>query len=66
MTNFEERVLIYIALAVVCAFLATFVGLWPAAMTYLLIATVIEALFWFGVPKLGSSKHRQQRILFNS
>lgn len=65
MTTFEERVLVYTALAVVCAFIAVFAGLAAAALTLLQIAAVIEALFWFGVPKPGSSRHRQHRILFH-
>ncbi len=66
MTEIEERVLIYIALAVICAFVGVFAGLGAAALTFLQIAGVIEALFWFGVPRPGASKHRQHRILFNS
>ena len=64
MTPIEERVLIYIALAVVCAFVGVFTGFAIAAMTYLQIAVVIEALYWFGLPR--PAKHRQNRILFNS
>ncbi len=66
MTSIEERVLIYIALAVVCAFVGVFAGIAAAALTFLQIAGVIEALFWFGVPRPAPSKHRQHRILFNS
>ena len=66
MSNIEERILLYIALAVICAFVAVAAGLVAAGFTFLQIAAVIEALFWFGVPKPGPSRHRQQRILFNS
>ena len=65
MTNIEERILVYMALAVVCAFIAVFAGLAAAGFTFLQIAAVIEALFWFGVPKPGTYRHRQHRILFN-
>ena len=65
MTDLEERIVIYIALAVICAFVGAFAGLEVAAMTFLQIAAVIEALFWFGAPKPGASRHRPQRILFN-
>ena len=65
MTKLEERVLIYTALAVVCSFAGVFVGLLAGALSFLQIAAVIEALFWFGLPKPEASKHRQHRILFN-
>lgn len=65
MTSVEERILVYMALLVVCAFIAVFAGLAAAAFTLLQVAAVIEALFWFGVPKPDSLRHRQQRILFN-
>ena len=65
MTKLEERFLIYIALSVVCAFIGVFAGFFAAGMTFLQIAAVIEAIFWFGVPRLKVSRHRQQRILFN-
>ena len=64
MTYSEERVLIYIALAVICAFIGVFAGFTAAALTFLQIAAVIEALYWFGMPR--PSRHRQNRILFNS
>lgn len=66
MTSIEERVLIYIALAVICSVVSVFAGLMAGGLTFIQIAAVIEALFWFGVPKPGASKHRQHRILFNS
>lgn len=66
MTAIEERVLIYTALAVVCAFVGVFAGPAAGVLTFIQIAAVIEALFWFGVPRPGVSKHRQHRILFNS
>ena len=65
MTNLEERVLIYTALAVVCAFIAVFAGLVASGLTFLQIAAVIEALLWFGVPRPQASQYRQRRILFN-
>ena len=65
MTKLEERVLIYTALAVVCSFAGVFAGLWAGALTFIQIAAVIEALFWFGLPKPGAYKHREHRILFN-
>ena len=66
MTELEERIVIYIALAVVCAFIGVFAGIFAAGLTFLQIATVIEAIYWFGVPRPRVSRHRQQRILFNS
>jgi hypothetical protein len=65
MSTMEERVLIYTALAVICAFAGVFVGLWPGAMTFVQIAAVVEALYWFGLPKPGTYRHREHRILFN-
>ena len=65
MSTLEERVLIYIALAVVCAFASVFVGLWPGAMAFIQVAAVIEALFWFGLPKPGTYRYREHRTLFN-
>ena len=65
MTEFEERIVVYIALAVVCAFIGAFAGFSAAGLTYLQIAIVIEAIYWFGVPRPLVSRHRQQRILFN-
>jgi hypothetical protein len=66
MTDMEDRILIYIALAVICAFAGVFTGLTAAVLTFLQIAAVIEALFWFGLPKPRASRYRQQRVLFNS
>ena len=65
MTKFEERILIYTALAVVCAFGSAFLGLLAGALTFIQIAAVIEGLYWFGVPKPAASRYRQQRTLFN-
>jgi hypothetical protein len=65
MTVIEERILVYIALAVICAFLAAFTGLLAGALSFMQIAAIIEALFWFGVPGRDTAKYRQQRILFN-
>ena len=65
MTKLEERVLIYTALAVVCSFIGVFVGLLAGVLTFLQITAVIEALFWFGLPKPGAYNHRQHRTLFN-
>jgi len=65
MNNFEERILIYIALAVICSVVGVFAGLGAAALTFIQIAAVIEALFWFGLPKPGVSKHRQHRTLYH-
>ncbi|MEP5764329.1 MAG: hypothetical protein ABJ308_07035 [Halieaceae bacterium] len=66
MTSIEERVLIYTALAVICSVVGVFAGLMAGGLTFIQIAAVIEALFWFGMPKPGASQHRQHRILFNS
>ena len=66
MTGLEERIVIYIALAVMCAFVGVFAGLVAATLTFLQIAAVIEAVFWFGLPRPRVSPHRQQSILFNS
>ena len=49
MTKLEERFLIYTALAVVCSFIGVFVGLLAGVLTFVQIAAVIEALFWFGL-----------------
>jgi hypothetical protein len=65
MSNIDERILVYMALAVICAFVAVFAGPAAATFTFVQIAAVIEALFWFGVPNPGPSEHRQHRILFN-
>ncbi len=65
MTTIEERILVYIALAVICAFVGAFAGALARGLTFLQIAAVVEALFWFGMPKPGAYKHRQHRILFN-
>ena len=65
MTKLVERVLIYTALAVVCAFGSVFLGLLAGALTFIQIGAVIEGLYWFGLPKPRASKYRQQRILFN-
>jgi len=65
MSTLEERVLVYTALAVVCAFASVFVGFWGGAMAFLQVAVVIEALFWFGLPRLGQYRHRENRTLFN-
>lgn len=65
MTKMEERVLIYTALAVVCSFAAAFVGFTAAGLTFIQIAALIEALFWFGLPKQTGNNHREHRILFN-
>ena len=64
MTSVEERILVYMALVVVCAFIAVFAGPAAAAFTLLQVA-VIEGLFWFGVPKPASLQYRRHRILFN-
>lgn len=66
MTDIEERILVYIALAVICAFIAVFAGLAAAALTFIQIAAVVEALFWFGLPGPDIARHRQNRILFNN
>ncbi len=65
MTDTDERILVYMALTVICAFVAVFAGATAAGFTFIQIAAVIEALFWFGLPKPGPSEHRQHRILFN-
>jgi hypothetical protein len=65
MTNLEERVLIYTALAVVCSFAGVFVGLTPAALTFIQIGAIVEALYWFGLPRQGDFKPRQHRSLFH-
>lgn len=65
MTTFEERVLIYIALAAICSFVGVFAGLEGAVLSFLLIAVVIEGVYWFGMPRPRVSPHRLHRILFN-
>ena len=65
MTKLQVRVLIYIAVAVVCSLVGVFAGLMAGVLTFLQIAAVVEALFWFGLPKPAPSRHRQHRILFN-
>ena len=65
MTTLEERVLIYTALAVVCAFTSAFVGLLAGALTFVQIAAIVEALYWFGLPGGSNYKPRQHRTLFN-
>ena len=66
MTNLEERILITIALGVVCAFIGMCAGPRAGALTFVQIAAVIEALFQFGIPRIGVSRLRQQRRLFIS
>ena len=65
MSSWEERVLIYTALAVVCAIASVFVGLWTGSMAFIQVAAVIEALFWFGLPRSGAYNPREHRTLFN-
>ncbi len=65
MTTLEERVLVYTALAVVCAFAGVFAGLWVGALGFVQIAAVIEALYWFGLPRADRFQPRQHRTLFN-
>ena len=65
MTTLEERVLIYIALAVVCSFIMVSISALAGVLTFIQIAAVVEALYWFGLPKRSGFKHRQNRILFN-
>ncbi len=65
MSTWEERVLIYTALAVVAAIASVFVGLWIGVMAFIQVAAAIEALFWFGPPSLGTYRYREHRTLFN-
>ncbi len=65
MTTFEERVLIYTALAVISSFIMVSISVMAGALTFIQIAAVVEALYWFGLPKRSVFKHRQNRILFN-
>ncbi len=64
MSNHEERVLIYTALALICAFVGVFTSPVAALLTLLQIVALVEALFWFGMPDLKISPHRQHRQLF--
>jgi hypothetical protein len=65
MSKLEERILIYTALSVVCAIAGIFAGLEGAVFSFVLIAVVIEGLYWFGVPRARVASHRMNRILFN-
>ena len=64
MSTIEERILIYIALAAVCAFAGIAVGLDEALFSFVMIAAVVEALYWFGLPRARLSSHRRHRTLF--
>lgn len=65
MTTLEERVLIYTALAIVCSFIMVSISVMAGTLTFIQIAAVVEALYWFGLPKRSSFRYRQNRILFN-
>lgn len=65
MSALEERVLIYTAVAVICAFGGVFLGPWTGFMTFLQIVAVIEALYWFGASRPDSYRPREHRTLFN-
>jgi hypothetical protein len=65
MTTLEERILIYTALAVICAFAGAFVGLAAGALTFIQVAAIVEALYWFGLPGGRSFNPREHRTLFN-
>ncbi|MCX2981586.1 hypothetical protein EYC98_12005 [Halieaceae bacterium IMCC14734] len=65
MSALEERVLIYAAVAVICAFGGVFLGPWIVVMTFLQIVAVIEALYWFGLPRTDTYRPREHRTLFH-
>ncbi len=65
MSGLEERALVYSVLVVACAFVGAFAGLWTGFGSLVQLAAVVEALYWFGPPRPGVHRHRQNRILFN-
>ena len=65
MSALEERVLIYTAVAVICAFGGVFLDPWIVVMTFLQIVAVIEALYWFGLSRTDTYRPREHRTLFH-
>ncbi len=50
MNKWSERLLIYTALAVLCAMTATFAGSAAAAWSFIQVAAVIELIYWIARP----------------
>ncbi len=48
----DERFLIYTALATVCAFVSTFSSFSAGLWTFLQALTVIELVYWVGLPRV--------------
>ena len=51
MSKLEERILIYIALVLLCSTASVFFGLTAGAWTFIQMASVIELMFLFGDPR---------------
>ena len=48
MDRTDERILVYMALLIVCCTIGTFLGLLAGIWTFLQIAAVIELMYWLG------------------
>ena len=62
MTKLEERILIYIALAILCCTISVFLGAAAGIYTFMQIAAVIEFIYWFGTSHRLRSVRRFQII----
>jgi hypothetical protein len=51
MNKWSERLLIYMALAVLCAMTATFAGGAAAFWSFVQVAAVIELIYWIARPE---------------
>ena len=49
MDSFDERILVYTSLLMLCSFAGALIGLQAAIWSFLQIAVVIEVLYWLGV-----------------
>ena len=65
MNETAKRLLLYLVLALVSAVAAVSADWQAGAGLFLVAAAMAEALFWFGLPKPGFYRYRQQRTLFH-
>ncbi|MCY4428746.1 MAG: hypothetical protein OXC05_17165 [Halieaceae bacterium] len=65
MNELAQRLLVYLAAALVSTVTVASAGWLAGAGLFLVAAAMAEALFWFGVPKPGFYRYRQQRTLFH-
>ena len=56
MSAMNQRSLIYIALAILCASAGSFVGLAAAVWSFIQIVAVIELTYWIGTPGSDSAR----------